>query len=397
MLPANCKLNQGDENMSGPLTGVKVVEFAGIGPGPFSCMMLADMGADVLRIDRAMNVGGEGKVQPKFNNLLRGRKNIAIDLKNPEGVELALSLCEKADILIEGFRPGVMERLGLGPDVVFARNKKMVFGRMTGWGQDGPISHTAGHDINYISLSGALHAIGPLDGPPVPPLNLVGDFGGGALYMVVGALAAYIEAQKSGEGQVVDTSMVEGSASLMTSMYGALAGGLWNEQRGHNRLDGGAHYYGPFECADGEYISLGSIEPQFYALLLKHTGLDKVDMPAQLDRDSWPVNRETIRKAIKTKTRAEWTAIMEQTDICFAPILSMSEAMQHHHNVARGTFVEVDGYKQPGPAPKFLRTPSKTRMGVSYAGQHSKEALADWGFAAAEIENLAASGAIKQR
>jgi alpha-methylacyl-CoA racemase len=397
MLPANCKLNQGDENMSGPLTGVKVVEFAGIGPGPFSCMMLADMGADVLRIDRAMNVGGEGKVQPKFNNLLRGRKNIAIDLKNPEGVELALSLCEKADILIEGFRPGVMERLGLGPDVVFARNKKMVFGRMTGWGQDGPISHTAGHDINYISLSGALHAIGPLDGPPVPPLNLVGDFGGGALYMVVGALAAYIEAQKSGEGQVVDTSMVEGSASLMTSMYGALAGGLWNEQRGHNRLDGGAHYYGPFECADGDYISLGSIEPQFYALLLKHTGLDKVDMPAQLDRDSWPVNRETIRKAIKTKTRAEWTAIMEQTDICFAPILSMSEAMQHHHNVARGTFVEVDGYKQPGPAPKFLRTPSKTPMGVSYAGQHSKEALADWGFAAAEIEKLAASGAIKQR
>lgn len=397
MLPANCKLNQGDENMSGPLTGVKVVEFAGIGPGPFSCMMLADMGADVLRIDRAMNVGGEGKVQPKFNNLLRGRKNIAIDLKNPEGVELALSLCEKADILIEGFRPGVMERLGLGPDVVFARNKKMVFGRMTGWGQDGPISHTAGHDINYISLSGALHAIGPLDGPPVPPLNLVGDFGGGALYMVVGALAAYIEAQKSGEGQVVDTSMVEGSASLMTSMYGALAGGLWNEQRGHNRLDGGAHYYGPFECADGEYISLGSIEPQFYALLLKHTGLDKMDMPAQLDRDSWPVNRETIRKAIKTKTRAEWTAIMEQTDICFAPILSMSEAMQHHHNVARGTFVEVDGYKQPGPAPKFLRTPSKTPMGVSYAGQHSKEALADWGFAAAEIEKLAASGAIKQR
>ncbi len=383
--------------MSGPLTGVKVVEFAGIGPGPFSCMMLADMGADVLRIDRAMNVGGKGKVEPKYNNLLRGRKNIAIDLKNPEGVELALSLCEKADILIEGFRPGVMERLGLGPDVMFARNKKIVYGRMTGWGQDGPISHTAGHDINYISLSGALHAIGPQDGPPVPPLNLVGDFGGGALYMVVGALAAYIEAQKSGQGQVVDTSMVEGSASLMTSMYGALAAGLWKEQRGHNRLDGGAHYYGPFECADGEYISLGSIEPQFYALLMKHTGLEKVDMSAQLDRDSWPQNRETVRAAIKTKTRAEWTAIMEQTDICFAPILSMSEAMEHHHNVARGSFVEVDGFKQPGPAPKFLRTPSKTRMGVAYAGEHSKEALADWGYAAAEIDKLTASGAIKQR
>lgn len=383
--------------MSGPLTGVKVVEFAGIGPGPFSCMMLADMGAEVLRIDRAVNVGGEGKAEPKYNNLLRGRKNIAIDLKNPEGVELALSLCEKADILIEGFRPGVMERLGLGPDVVFARNKKIVFGRMTGWGQDGPISHTAGHDINYISLSGALHAIGPQDGPPVPPLNLVGDFGGGALYMVVGALAAYIDAQKSGQGQVVDTSMVEGSASLMTSMYGALAGGNWIEKRGHNRLDGGAHYYGPFECADGEYISLGSIEPQFYALLLKHTGLDKVDMPEQLDRNAWAQNRETIREVIKTKTRAEWTEIMEQTDICFAPILSMSEAMEHHHNVARGSFVEVDGFKQPGPAPRFLRTPSKTPMGVAHAGEHSKEALADWGFPAAEIDKLEASGAIKQR
>ena len=398
MLPRTLTFSsQGEETMSGPLTGVKVVEFAGIGPGPFACMMLADMGAEVIRIDRAVNVGGEGKVHPKYNNLLRGRKNLAIDLKNPDGVELALQLCEKADILIEGFRPGVMERLGLGPDIMFKRNPKIVYGRMTGWGQDGPIAHTAGHDINYISLSGALHAIGPQDGPPVPPLNLVGDFGGGALYMVVGALAAYIEAQKSGEGQVVDTSMVEGSASLMTSMYGALAGGLWREERGHNRLDGGAHYYGPFECKDGEYISLGSIEPQFYALLLKHTGLDKVDMPDQLDRNAWAQNRETIREVIKTKTRAEWTAIMEQTDICFAPILSMSEAMEHHHNVARGTFVEVDGFKQPGPAPKFARTPSKTPMGVAFAGEHSKEALADWGFAAAEIDKLEASGAIKQR
>jgi alpha-methylacyl-CoA racemase len=360
-------------------------------------MMLADMGADVLRIDRAMNVGGEGKVEPKFNNLLRGRKNVAIDLKNPDGVELALSLCEKADILIEGFRPGVMERLGLGPDVMFARNKRIVYGRMTGWGQDGPIAHTAGHDINYISLSGALQAIGPQDGPPVPPLNLVGDFGGGALYMVVGALAAYIEAQKSGEGQVVDTSMVEGSASLMTSMYGALAGGLWKEQRGYNRLDGGAHYYGPFECSDGEYISLGSIEPQFYALLMQYTGLDKANLPDQLDRNSWQQNRESLRQVFLTKTRAEWTEMMEQTDICFAPVLAMSEAMEHHHNVARGTFIEVDGFKQPGPAPKFLRTPSKTPMGVAHAGEHSKEALADWGFAAGEIDRLAASGAIKQR
>lgn len=383
--------------MSGPLTGVKVVEFAGIGPGPFSCMMLADMGAEVLRIDRAVNVGGEGNVEPRFNNLLRGRKNVAIDLKNPEGVELALQLCEKADILIEGFRPGVMERLGLGPDVVFKRNPKIVFGRMTGWGQDGPIAHTAGHDINYISLSGALHSIGPIDGPPVPPLNLVGDFGGGALYMVVGALAAYIEAQKSGQGQVVDTSMVEGSASLMSSMYGAFAAGLWDDRRGYNRLDGGAHYYGPFECKDGKYISIGSIEPQFYALLLEKTGLKGKPMPDQLDRSSWPVNRETLKEVFLTKTRAEWAELMEDSDVCFGQVLSMGEAMEHPHNVARGTFIEVDGVKQPGPAPKFLRTPSKTPMGVAYAGQHSKEGLADWGFAAAEIEKLAASGAIKQR
>ena len=383
--------------MTGPLTGVKVVEFAGIGPGPFCCMMLADMGADVIRLDRAANVGGEGSVHPKYNNLLRGRKNIAIDLKNSEGIELALQLCEKADILIEGFRPGVMERLGIGPDFVFARNPKIVYGRMTGWGQDGPIAHTAGHDINYISLSGALHAIGPVDGPPVPPLNLVGDFGGGALYMAVGALAAYIEAQKSGQGQVVDTSMVEGSASLMTPMYGALAAGLWKEQRGRNRLDGGAHYYGPFECKDGKYVSLGSIEPQFYALLLKTVGLDGADIPDQLDRNSWPVNRSTLAEIIKTKTRAEWTEIMEQTDICFAPVLSMSEAMEHHHNVARNTFVEVDGFKQPGPAPKFQRTPSHTSRGVAFAGEHSKEVLADWGYAADEIARLERTGAIKQR
>jgi len=383
--------------MTGPLTGVKVVEFAGIGPGPFCCMMLADMGADVIRLDRAANVGGEGSVHPKYNNLLRGRKNIAIDLKNSEGIELALQLCEKADILIEGFRPGVMERLGIGPEFIFARNPKIVYGRMTGWGQDGPIAHTAGHDINYISLSGALHAIGPVDGPPVPPLNLVGDFGGGALYMAVGALAAYIEAQKSGQGQVVDTSMVEGSASLMTPMYGALAAGLWKEQRGRNRLDGGAHYYGPFECKDGKYVSLGSIEPQFYALLLKTVGLDGADIPDQLDRNSWPVNRSTLAEIIKTKTRAEWTEIMEQTDICFAPVLSMSEAMEHHHNVARNTFVEVDGFKQPGPAPKFQRTPSHTSRGVAFAGEHSKEVLADWGYAADEIARLERTGAIKQR
>jgi alpha-methylacyl-CoA racemase len=382
--------------MSGPLTGVKVVEFAGIGPGPFCCMLLADMGADVIRVDRAVNVGKENGVDPRYNNLLRGRKNIAIDLKNPEGVELALQLCEKADVLIEGFRPGVMERLGLGPDVMFKRNPKIVYGRMTGWGQDGPIAHTAGHDINYISLSGALHSIGPVDGPPVPPLNLVGDFGGGALYMAVGALAAYIEAQKSGKGQVVDTSMVEGSASLMSAVFGMHAAGLWDDRRGYNRLDGGAHYYGVYQCKDGKYVSIGSIEPQFYALLLKLTGLEGKQIPPQADRSSWPINRETLREIFLTKTREEWTKLLEDTDTCFGPVLSLGEAIEHHHNVARGSFVEIDGFKQPGPAPKFLRTPSKTPRGVAKAGEHSKEVLADWGFPAGEVDRLAGSGAIKQ-
>ncbi len=270
----------------GPLDGVKVVEFAGIGPGPFCCMLLADMGAEVVRVDRAVNVGNE-PLEPRFNTLLRGRKNVAIDLKNADGVEAALKLCDQADILIEGFRPGVMERLGLGPDIVFARNKKIVYGRMTGWGQDGPIAHTAGHDINYIALTGALHAIGTKEGGPVPPLNLVGDFGGGALYMAMGALAAYIEAQKSGAGQVVDTSMVEGAASLMTANYGSLALGVHKEERGINRIDGGCHHYNVYETSDGEHVSIGSNEPQFYALLLETVGLGDADLPAQTDRDNW--------------------------------------------------------------------------------------------------------------
>ena len=380
----------------GPLKGVKVVEFAGIGPGPFCCMLLADMGADVLRVDRAMNVGND-QYEPKYNNLLRGRKNIALDLKHPDGVEAALKLCDQADIIIEGFRPGVMERLGLGPDVVFARNKKVVYGRMTGWGQDGPIAKTPGHDINYIALTGALYAIGSKESGPVPPLNLVGDFGGGALYMAMGALAAYIEAQKSGEGQVVDTSMVEGAASLMTAVYGMLADGRYIEERETNRLDGGCHHYNVYETSDGEHICIGSNEPQFYAEMLETIGLDQANLPEQTDRKYWPEMTERLAAIFKTKTREEWTELMEQKEICYAPVLRPSEAIKHHHNVARNTFVEVDGFPQPGPAPKFSRTESMTPMGCAYAGEHTEEALGEWGFPATDIAALTASGAAKQR
>lgn len=380
----------------GALSGVKVVEFAGIGPGPFCCMLLADMGAEVIRVDRAVNVGAD-MYEPKYNNLLRGRKNIALDLKHPDGVEAALKLCDQADIIIEGFRPGVMERLGLGPDVVFARNKKIVYGRMTGWGQDGPIAKTPGHDINYIALTGALYAIGSKESGPVPPLNLVGDFGGGALYMAMGALAAYIEAQKSGEGQVVDTSMVEGAASLMTAVYGMLADGRYVEEREANRLDGGCHHYNVYETSDGEHICIGSNEPQFYAEMLKTVGLDQANLPEQTDRQYWPEMTEKLAAIFKTKTREEWTELMEQKEICYAPVLRPSEAIKHHHNVARNSFIEVDGFPQPGPAPKFSRTESKTPMGCAFAGEHTEEALAEWGFAAADIAALTASGAAKQR
>ena len=381
----------------GPLEGVKIVELAGIGPGPHCCMLLADMGADVIRVDRSANVGQEGAIPHKYNNLTRGRPNIAVDLKNPEGLETTLKLCDTADIVIEGFRPGVMERLGLGPDVLLKRNPKLVIGRMTGWGQTGPISHTAGHDINYISLSGALSCIGPVDGPPTPPLNLVGDFGGGSLYLAMGVLAAYIRAQKSGEGQVVDTSMVEGSASLMAAMYGALAAGVWKEdQRGYNRLDGGAHYYGVFETKDGRHVSIGSIEPQFYALLKEKTGLKDDDLYPQGDRDRWPDNRAKLAEVFKTKTRQEWVDLMEDSDVCFGSVLTMSEAMEHHHNVARESFVEVDGYKQPAPAPRFSGTPTVVASGATEAGEHTREALQAWGFSGDEVSKLEQSGAVKQ-
>jgi alpha-methylacyl-CoA racemase len=386
----------------GPLEGVRIIELAGIGPAPFCAMLLSDMGAEVIRVDRAANVGHDdsrvgGPVgeEHRFNLLARGRRNIAVDLKNPEGVAAVLRLIDRADALIEGFRPGVMERLGLGPTVCLARNPKLVYGRMTGWGQDGPIAHTAGHDINYIALSGVLYSIGEAGGPPVPPLNLVGDFGGGALYLAMGVLAGIVSARVGGKGQVVDCSMVEGSASLMTMMYAALASGAWTEKRGHNRTDGGAHYYQVYETRDGEHVAVGSIEPQFYALLLKHTGLEGESLPEQTDRAAWPAMQERLASIFKTKTRAEWTRIMEQTDICFAPVLRMSEALDHPHNRHRKSFVEVDGIAQPAPAPRFLGTPSQVQRPPARIGEHTDVVLKDWGFSADEIAALHRTGAVK--
>jgi alpha-methylacyl-CoA racemase len=343
---------------SGPLAGFRIVEFAGIGPGPFACMMLADMGAEVVTLDRV----GAGKNLKSVAG--RGREVIELDLKDKAAIGRVLDLLGNADALIEGFRPGVMERLGLGPDVVLARNPRLVYGRMTGWGQEGPLAHAAGHDINYISVTGALAAIGTKE-TPVPPLNLVGDFGGGALYLVVGVLAALLEASKSGKGQVVDTAMCDGAASLLSMFFDLAATGRWTEQRESNFLDGGSHFYGVYECACGNFISIGSIEPQFYALLRQHAGLSDPAFDAQMDRKAWPSLRQKLEAVFKSKTRDEWCKIMEGTDICFAPVLTMTEATKHPHMMARNVFIERHGITQPAPAPRFSRTPSAIRDAVA--------------------------------
>jgi len=373
----------------GPLHGVKVIEFAGIGPGPFCAMLLSDMGAEVVRIDRK---GGRGA--NKFDITSRGRRSLALDLKNPQAVQTALKLIAQADALLEGFRPGVMEKLGLGPDVALKANPKLVYGRMTGWGQTGPLAQAAGHDINYIALTGALHAIGRKGATPVPPLNLVGDFGGGALYLAFGMACALFEARGSGKGQVVDCAMTDGAASLMSMFYGFKAMGMWSDSKGENLLDGGAHFYDTYETADGKWVSIGSIEPQFYALLLQKTGITDPDFQAQMDRSKWPALKAKIAAVLKTKTRAEWDALMEGTDVCYAPVLSLSEAPGHPHNKARQTFLEIDGVVQPAPAPRFSRTVPKVQGPAPEAGQHNEQVLADWGFASADIAALKSSGAI---
>jgi alpha-methylacyl-CoA racemase len=381
----------------GTLSGYKIVEFAGIGPAPMCAMLLADMGADVLRIDRAEDAALGISLDAKYSLLSRGRKSVAIDLKKPEGVAAAMKLVENADALLEGFRPQVMERLGLGPDECLKRNPKLIYGRMTGWGQEGPLAHAAGHDINYIALSGVLASIGRRGEAPVPPLNLVGDFGGGGLYLALGVVAGLLEAQKSGKGQVVDSAMVDGAASLLTAIYGMHASGMWSNTRGDNILDTGAHFYDVYETKDGEYVSIGSIEPKFYAELLKRSGLEGQEMPRQMDRKAWPDLKDKFAALFKTKTRDEWCKIMEGSDICFAPVLSMAEAPSHPHNIRRGTFVEVEGVMQPGPAPRFSRTPSKIQRPPAKPGEHTEEALREWGFSASELEKLRGAGAIGVR
>ena len=377
----------------GPLKGIKILEVGGIGPGPFCGMMLSDMGAEMLRVDR---LGYEGMfpLDTKYDPLFRNRKSIRMDLRKPEGVEAVLKLVEGADALQEGFRPGVMEDLGLGPDICLKRNPKLVYGRMTGWGQDGPLSKAAGHDINYISLSGALHTIGRKGEPPVPPLNLVGDFGSGGMLLAFGMVCALYEAQNSRQGQVVDASMVDGSAALMSMMYGMKAAGMWKDERGANLIDGGCHFYDTYETADNKYISIGSIEPQFYALLLKHTGIDDQDFKNQMDMDKWPGNKDKIRAVFKTKTRDEWCKIMEGTDVCFAPVLSLEEAPKHPHNMARKTFIQVGGILQSGPAPRFSRTQPDIPSPAPKYGEHTESALTDWGFSASEIKALKVAGVI---
>jgi alpha-methylacyl-CoA racemase len=376
----------------GPLEGTKIIEMGGIGPGPFCAQMLADMGADIIRVERWGNP--QRMLEPKHDVWHRGRRSISVNLKKPEGVEAFLKLIEQADALIEGFRPGVMEKLGLGPDDCLKRNPKLIYGRMTGWGQEGPLAMAAGHDINYIALAGALHAIGRPGENPVPPLNLLGDLGGGGLLLAFGIVCALLEAQKSGKGQVVDAAMVDGAAILMGFFFGAWGAGIWTNNRGTNLLDGGAHFYDTYETADGKWISVGSIEPQFYALLLKHTGIDDPDFQIQMDPSQWPQLKEKIAAIFKTKTREEWCDIMDGTDVCFAPVLTFEEAIDHPHNIERKTFVDVEGAMQPAPAPRFSRTQPEIRGPASAPGSDTESALEAWGFAQSEIDALKAADAI---
>ena len=374
----------------GPLKGLKIIEMAGIGPGPFCGMVLADLGAKIIRVDRASAIG-TGSKQDAAN---RGKKSIAVDLKSEEGVEVVLKLVETADAIFEGFRPGVMERLGLGPDVCSKRNERIVFGRMTGWGQEGPLANAAGHDINYISLTGALAAIGRPGSPPVPPLNLIGDFGGGGMLLALGLVAALLEAKESKKGQVVDAAMTDGSALLMTMIYTMQSSGVWKTSMGSNLLDGGSHFYDTYECKDGKFISLGSIEPQFYALLCQIAELDESIFSNQMSRDSWPEQKEAIKKIILDKTRDEWCELMEGTDVCFAPVLDMSEAPKHPHNVERKTFIDLEGVTQPAPAPRFSRTEPEVVSSPSVVGEHTDEVLTSIGLSDEDINTLKTSGAV---
>lgn len=380
--------------MTGPLEGLRVIEIAAIGPGPFCAMLLADLGAEVLRIDRPREAAGGTPVAPEFDITRRNRRSVAVDLRHADGAGVVLELVGRADALIEGFRPGVAERLGIGPATCLERNPRLVYGRMTGWGQDGPLAHAAGHDANYIALTGALHAIGPAGGPPILPLNLIGDFGGGALFLAFGVLAAIIEAGRSGRGQVVDAAMVDGAALLMAPVHGRHAAGSWHDERGRNMLDGGAHFYGVYETRDAKHVTIAAIEPKFYAELLERIGLGDDDLPEQWDEATWPGMRARFAAIFERRTRDEWRQRLEGTDACFAPVLSLGEAARHPHMAARATFVEHGGILQPAPAPRFSRTAPDIRSPPAAPGEHTDEALGDWGFSPSRIAGLRATGAI---
>jgi alpha-methylacyl-CoA racemase len=378
----------------GALTGVRVVEMAGIGPAPFCGMLLADMGADVLRIDRLVASDIGIPVPSKYDLLNRNKRSVALDLKSNEGRDALLRLIADADVLIEGFRPGVMERLGLGPEICLKRNAALVFGRMTGWGQTGPLSQAASHDINYIALSGALNAIGCGDGPPVIPLNLIGDFGGGALYLAMGVLAAVISARATGVGQVVDAAVTDGVANLLTMHYGFRQAGVWSVERSSNLTDGGAPFYGVYATRDGLFVSVGAVEGRFFAALLDRLGIGAGELPKQYDRAGWVELRRRLVEIFASRTRAEWCSILEGSDACFAPVLDMDECVNHPHHVARKAHVEFDGVMHPSPAPRFSVTPSDIRKAPSAPGEDTKGGLAAWGFSMEEIASLQRAGAI---
>lgn len=377
----------------GPLHGLRILEFAGIGPGPFCAMLLADLGAEVVRVERK-----DGPPGARQDFVGRGRRSLALDLKSPAAIEAALRLVEGADALIEGFRPGVMERLGLGPTPCLQRNPRLVYGRMTGWGQDGPLAQAAGHDINYIALTGALWSIGRAGERPVPPLNLVGDYGGGGLLLAFGLLAALLEAKGSGQGQVVDAAMVDGAALLMAPIYAMLARGRWSDQRGANMLDGAAPWYDTYECADGRFLAVGPIEPQFFALMAEKLGLDRTRFSGcpeeRLEPANWPALRDELSAMFRTRTRDDWAALFEGSDACVAPVLDLREAPRHPHNAARGTFQERDGAVQPAPAPRFSRTPALPALPPPLRGEHTEAVLAEWGFSGPDIATLREAGAI---
>lgn len=380
----------------GPLHGLRVMEFAALGPAPMAAMLLADLGAEVLRIERKPRPGDRPVAElfdPKIDILNRSRRVLRLDLKLPAARAAALRLVGEADALIEGFRPGVMERLGLGPELCLERNPSLVYGRMTGWGQHGPLAQSVGHDINYLSLSGALHSIGEAGGKPLPPLNLVADCGGGAMLLALGVLAAMLEARGSGRGQVVDAAMTDGSALLMSMIYTLQAMGQWRPERGSNLLDGGAHFYGTYRCADGRWLAVGAIEPQFYATLLARLGMTDPDFRDQWDRAAWPRLQARLAEFFLTRTRDEWCALLEGTDACVSPVLDLAEAPEHPHNRARETFMEVGGVVQPAPAPRFSRTPAAQPSPPDSEGE-GLQPLIDWGFSAAEAEALATAGAI---